>query len=179
MKSLINNKRKVNGRNKGKTGERELCKILSNHLSGNFMRSPHSGATVGGKNRQRLPILSVTQGRAFKGDIIPPDHLTRMYLEVKSYKDFRFHQLLYNQSCSILDDWIVQCEQGIQENDVWFICFKISQKGWYIVFDQTLMKHFQLQSYAVYTSKTCQVVATEMHSFLTHNSIALQALCAS
>ena len=37
-------------KNKGKTFEREVCKILKEIYEDNFERVPHSGAFVGGQN---------------------------------------------------------------------------------------------------------------------------------
>ena len=79
---------------KGNAGERELCKLLSEIFLGSFVRVPNSGANVGGKNVHRRASLSTTQDRAFRGDIIPPDHLPKLIIESKSYKSFPFHQLL-------------------------------------------------------------------------------------
>ena len=170
-------KAKVNGREKGKSGEREICKIFGMNLGGNWMRVPSSGAMVGGTNKARLSSMSLVQGRAFRGDIIPPDHLTKMYLEVKSYKEFSFHQLLQSQTCMMLDTWIEQCLTGVQDDDQWFICFKITRKGWFIALPHSAASMYKLDSYCVYNSKDTTVVVTNLTSFLANNKDAILSCC--
>jgi Holliday junction resolvase len=166
---------KVNGRAKGKGAERELCKILSTHLGGSFMRVPSSGAMVGGSNKHRLANMSNTQGRAFKGDIIPPDHLPNLYVEVKSYKEFRFHQLLQPEGCIQLNSWIQQCLEGTEPTDNWMICFKISQKGWFVALPYN--SGYKLDNHVQYTSYNGSIVITEMTSWLKTNSVWILKAC--
>lgn len=122
----------TNSRDKGKNGEREICKIFADIFGGSFVRVPNSGAMVGRSNAHRLEKMSDTQGRAFRGDIIPPDHLPNLYVEVKSYKEFRFHQLLQPAGCEMLNTWVKQAIEGQVETDVLFIVFKITRLGWFV-----------------------------------------------
>ncbi len=159
----------TNSRDKGKNGEREACKILSNVFGGSFTRVPSSGALVGGKNIVRLDTLSETQGRAFRGDIIPPDFLPKMFLEVKAYKEFRFHQLIQPSSCPLLDVWIKQAIIGKQDDDQWFVCFKINLKGWYVAVPEDEYEGYTFDNYSVYNSPHGKVRVTDMLSFFKAN----------
>ena len=70
-------------KNKGKGFERDVCKILGKIYGDNFERVPHSGAFVGGVNAARKSTLTENQIKAFKGDIIPPDHWKHFNCECK------------------------------------------------------------------------------------------------
>jgi hypothetical protein len=159
----------VNSRNKGKNGERELCRILSDIFSGSFVRVPNSGAQVGGKNVHRRGALSVTQDRAFRGDIIPPDHLPKFIVEAKSYKDFRFHQLVQPGRCPLLDEWIKQTVDIIDPGDQWFVAFKIKLKGWYVTVPENECEGYVFENFCHYTSPHGRMRVTDMLSFLKNN----------
>ena len=117
---------------KGSRNELELCKLLSGIFSGSFVRVPHSGSMVGGKNVHRRQTLSKSQDRTFRGDIIPPDHLPRLVIESKAYKEFRFHQLLQPGPCLMLDEWIAQAMSVVDPGDQWFVAFKVNMRGWFL-----------------------------------------------
>ena len=88
---------------KGKGFEREVCNILSELYNDNFERVPHSGAFVGGQNAVRKSTLTENQIKAFKGDIIPPDHWNYFNCECKNYADFPFHHLLQEKPIPLLE----------------------------------------------------------------------------
>ena len=81
----------INSKRKGNSGERECAKILAKYLGGNFQRVNSSGAFIGGKNQVRKESMSVTQIRASKSDILPPDEYQNLVIECKSYKDLPYH----------------------------------------------------------------------------------------
>lgn len=141
---------------KGNAGERELAKILSERLGGNFTRVPSSGAFVGGKNAYRAGQLSETQNRIYRGDLIPPDHLSRMVIESKSYAEFPFHALLTPGPVPQLEEWIAQVTGTLQDGDTWFVCFKITRKGWFVATafrpDYALGNHTRYQGDILVTS---------------------------
>jgi hypothetical protein len=155
---------------KGNNGERELCKLLSEIFGGSFVRVPNSGANVGGKNVQRRQSLSVTQDRAFRGDIIPPDHLPKFIVECKSYKEFRFHQLLQPGPCPLLDIWIKQTIDIIDPNDQWFVAFKINLRGWYVAVPESECEGYRFDNYCIYNSPHGRVRVTDLLSFFKANS---------
>lgn len=167
----------TNSRDKGKNGERELCRILSDIFGGSFVRVPNSGAMVGKSNAYRLEKFSDTQGRAFRGDIIPPDHLPNLYVEAKSYKAFRFHQLLQPAGCDMLNTWIKQVNEGQVETDVSFICFKVNLIGWYVVVPETLSQAYVFENCCAYNSPHGRMHVTELQTFFrnNHKLIAVQA----
>lgn len=160
-------------KNKGKSWERDICSELSRALDGSFMRVPNSGAAVGGLNAFRKNSMSNNQIHLAKGDIIPPDELPKMVIEAKSYKDFPFHQLLTNGDCKQLNVWIEQTLDCVDDNDVWFVIFKINNKSSYIVFENKYFNNFKLQNYVKYKN----FIVTEFIPFLNENSDSIKTLC--
>jgi len=157
----------VNGRIKGRNGERELCKLLSGIFSGSFVRVPHSGAMVGGKNLHRRQTLSQTQDRSFRGDIIPPDTLPRLVIETKAYGEFRFHQLLQPGPCPLLDDWIDQAKTASDPDDQWFVAFKIKLRGWFVAVPEGT--DYTYGNHCAYTGAHGAFRITELSSFFKAN----------
>jgi hypothetical protein len=155
---------------KGNSGERELCSKLKAIFGGSFIRVPNSGAFTGGKNAVRREVLSDGQIRSSKGDIIPPDFMPKLVLEVKWYKEFRFHQLLQPGGCVQLDGWILQSMDAIDEGDLWFVAFKINLRGWFIAIPRDTSEGYALGNHAIYTCKGYgDMLVTEAETFLAAN----------
>jgi len=159
----------ANSRNKGKNGERELCRLLADIFSGSFVRVPNSGAAVGGKNAHRRQTLSKSQDRSFRGDIIPPDHLPRLVIESKAYKEFRFHALLQPGPCAMLDDWIGQTIDIIDAGDQWFVAFKVCFHGWYLAIPESECPGYTFQNHCAYTGAHGAFRVTALVDFLRRN----------
>lgn len=153
---------------KGNAGELELCKKLKDIFNGSFIRVPNSGAFTGGKNAFRKEHLSDGQNRSSKGDIIPPDFMPKLVLEAKFYKDFRFHQLLQQGPCTQLDEWISQAQDAVDEGDIWFVCFKINLRGWFIAIpkDDT---QYVVGNHSYYSSKYGEFIITSALEFFVNN----------
>lgn len=122
-------------KSKGNAFERQVADHLSKIFNLNFERVPNSGAFTGGKNITRYNTLSNAQKLIYDGDILVPDELSNFKIECKSYKDFSFHGL-FSQNKQ-LDDWISQAEVDFK---LWFLIFKINNKGSYVVFDKNMWK---------------------------------------
>ncbi|PIB91009.1 hypothetical protein [Caulobacter sp. FWC2] len=152
-------------KSKGNAGERELCRILADTFAGSFIRVPNSGAFTGGKNASRMATMSAGQVRASKGDIIPPDHMPRLVIEAKFYKDFRFHQLL--SACPQLDAWLEQAAVSAGPDDLSLVCFKINRVGWYVALPTN--PAFTLGSHATYQTTTGQYLVAPLGDFLARN----------
>ena len=163
----------TNSRDKGSNAERELCRLLSGIFSGSFVPVPHSGSLVGGKNQHRRQTLSLTQDRSFRGDIIPPDHLSKLIIEAKAYKDFRWHQLLQPGPCPMLDEWIAQTLEIVDIDDVWFVCFKINMIGWYVAMAEC--NDYKFDNYCMYNGPLGQFRVTDLLSFFQTNASAIAA----
>ena len=121
-------------KNKGKSFEREMCSILGEIYNDNFERVPHSGAFVGGMNASRKSTLTENQIKAFKGDIIPPDHWKYFNCECKNYADFPFHHLIQNKPIPILEQWLEQTLDAHDENDIDLLFMKFNRKGIYLAY---------------------------------------------
>lgn len=151
-------------KNKGNLWERQLCKTLAGLFNGNFMRVPNSGALIGGKNKKRIEYMSAGQVKLSKGDIIPPDHMPRLVIECKNYRDFPWHQI-YTQDVVYLEKWIAQTLEPLEPGDFWLLCFKITNRGQYVVFDKKLLDKFVVNNHTVYKD----YIITDLMSFLENN----------
>lgn len=161
-------------KNKGNSGERELAKILSELLGGSFTRVAGSGAFTGGKNVHRKAALSVTQNRAHKGDIMAPDHLPKLVIEVKFYSDFPFHALLTDGPVPILDQWIGQAMEANDPGDEWFVTIKINRRGWFVVIPATHATDYRIAAnHASYTGKHGDFKITGLRRFFEDNKDAV------
>jgi hypothetical protein len=120
---------------KGSGFEREVATHLSLIYNESFVRVPNSGAFVGGMNNVRKSFLSEEQIRGFKGDIIPGPSFPLLVFECKFYADFPFHQLLQNTDVLILDDWINQTIDCMDEGDLGLLCMKFNRKGRYVAYE--------------------------------------------
>jgi hypothetical protein len=135
---------------KGKTFEREVCKVLSEIYDDNFERVPHSGAFVGGQNASRKSTLTENQIKAFKGDIIPPDSWKYFNCECKNYADFPFHHLLQDKSIPLLDQWIEQTMDAHDTGDIDLLFMKFNRKGIYLAFPKAHKTKFFLDRHITY-----------------------------
>lgn len=158
---------------KGSTYERELCKYFGELFNGSFIRSANSGAFVGGFNAGRKAGLSKTQIAGQKGDIIPPDHMPKLVLEAKFYAEFRFHQLLQPGPVPQLDEWIEQCQDAIDSDDLWLICFKINLRGSYVAISESFCDTFTFGNHAVYENETGRYRVTDLKDFFGRNRDAI------
>lgn len=155
---------------KGNSGELALAKILSGIFGGSFQRVPNSGAFTGGKNFVRRAVLSDTQNRISRGDLITPDHLPKMLVECKSYAEFPYHAFLTKGPIPLLEGWIKQCYDAIEEGDFWYIAFKVNRKFWTIVVPEELAEGMQLNNYAHYNDGSGKkFIVTELIEFMSNN----------
>ena len=122
-------------KSKGSAFERQIAKHLSTVFELNFERVPNSGAFTGGKNIHRYNTLTEAQKLIYDGDILVPEQLKNIKIECKWYKDFAFNLLLSENKQ--LDSWI---DQGKVDFKIWFVIFKINNKGAFVVFDKTVWK---------------------------------------
>lgn len=118
---------------KGSAFEREVANFLTELYGETFIRAPGSGAYVGGSNAVRKEVLHEGTIRVFKGDICPGESFGRLVIECKNYKDFPFHQF-FTQEIKMLNTWIEQLLDSIDEGDVPLLIFKISHRGKYIAY---------------------------------------------
>lgn len=164
-------------KNKGNAGERELCRLFEGVFGGSFQRVFTSGAFTGGKNAYRRGILSDTQLKASKGDIITPDHLPRLVLESKFYAEFPYHQFVTPEPIRLLDEWIGQTLDAVDEGDFWMLAFRANRKPWAAAFDAALKDRFVLKSYIAYTSKDGKdYIVTNLIQFITDNKEVIEVL---
>lgn len=118
---------------KGARGERELCDKLAATFGGSFIRSNNSGAFVGGKNVHRKATLSESQLLGLKSDIVPPDHMPRLVVECKLYKEIPYHGFFSGAPIALIDGWIDQIKVTIDDGDFWALVFRADRRPWSIL----------------------------------------------
>lgn len=116
---------------KGSSFERDCAKFLSETYGESFIRTPGSGAYIGGKNQSRKEFLHEGHIRSFKGDIVPGESFSRFNGECKSYADFPFH-LLLTGNCKVIDGWIKQLMDVAEQDDCSILFMKFNRKGKYV-----------------------------------------------
>ena len=121
-------------KNKGSAYERAVAKFLTDTYHDSFIRTPNSGAYIGGTNQHRTSYLSTNQIQSFKGDITPPNDWKYFNAECKAYADFPFHTLVQGKSIPLLDKWIQQTLEVASSYDVNIIFLKVNRKGEYVIF---------------------------------------------
>jgi hypothetical protein len=164
-------------KNKGNAGERELCRLFEGVFGGSFQRVFTSGAFTGGKNAYRRDILSDTQLKASKGDIITPDNLPFLVLESKFYAEFPYHQFITPTPIKLLDTWIDQTLDAVDKGDFWMLAFRANRREWAACFDARLKDEFVLPNYIVYTAASgVQYVVTNLVQFITDNKAPIEIL---
>jgi len=157
---------------KGNAFERDVAKHLSTIFESNFARVPTSGAMTGGTNAHVLERLSHSQKLLLEGDIIPPDNLYKMKIECKAHKSFSFSKMFTENK--LLDDWI---EQSRAKDKVWFLVFKINNKGKFVAFTRNVFKTcccLEDRNYLVYKK---YYYITSMDGFFERYKSSLLRLC--
>lgn len=157
---------------KGNGFERQVAKHLSEIFDSNFTRVPTSGAMTGGMNAYVLDRLTDSQKLLLEGDLIPPDHLYKMKIECKAHKNFSFSKMLTENKQ--LDDWI---EQARARDKVWFLIFKINNKGKYVCFTRNVFKTCDCLSDRNYLIYKKYYYITSMDGFFERYKNSLLQIC--
>ena len=155
-------------KNKGSGWERTVAKFLSETFGYTFIRNiAGSGAFVGGKNAFRKNILTDEQLQFCMGDIAVPSEMKKMCVECKFYKDFPFHHFLINKKIPLLDEWIEQHLEIVDEDNFWFIVFKINRAGSYIVIPENLIDiDDNLGNHSIYYHDSKRYIVAEFENFV-------------
>ena len=107
---------------------------------------------IGGLNAFRKDFLTPEQQLLACGDLIVPSQLSHVQFEMKFYKDLNFHSFYENNEQ--LNKWITQAKGS--SDKIWFLVFKINNKGRYMVFDKTHINTFKIpDSYTIYKKEYC------------------------
>jgi Holliday junction resolvase len=122
-------KKKVNGCRKGKTVERHLCKILTEHFGVEFNRS------VGSGNRWGQVSLSENAKQVFTGDVSVPENFKWVIESKGGYeKDVDLNTVCDNKGISRIDEFI---KQSTHDSEFCgrkpMICWKRSRKPWLLM----------------------------------------------
>lgn len=138
-------------KNKGKAGERELADIMTKIFEEKFGRVFGSGAFMGGKNSHRRNNANSIQILASRGDLIPPESMPKLVVECKWHKSMSWHQFLQNKPIKILEQqntggWLQQCYNSVNEDEIWFLCMKFNNQGWFVLYEQQMAQKYGLSS---------------------------------
>jgi hypothetical protein len=176
-------------KDKGKAGERELADILTKLFEEKFGRVFGSGAFLGGKNAHRRDTANSIQILSSRGDLIPPQTMPKLVIECKWYKSMPWHQFLQNQPVKILEHqtkgkeqpgWLQQCYDSVGEGEVWFLCMKFNNQGWFVLYELDLAAEHGLiaDNRIVWYSQTFQkwYAITNLNSFFEKNKDAIREL---
>jgi Holliday junction resolvase len=131
VEDLVNKKpakKKKNGCRKGKTVERQLCKILTDHFGVDFTRS------VGSGNRWGQVTLSETAKQVFTGDISVPEGFKWVIESKGGYEKDIDMNAVCDGGITRLDSFI---EQSLKDSEYCgrkpIVCWKRSRKPWLIM----------------------------------------------
>ena len=78
-----------------------------------------------------------------------------------------WHQFIQNQPIKILEHqskgkeqsgWLQQCYDSVGENEIWFLCMKFNNQGWFVLYEQDMAQTYNLDAgnKIVWYSKTFQ-----------------------
>ena len=135
--------KRINSKSKGNNFENKISKLLTEHLSPlKFIRSPGSGARVGGVNFQRFGNLySEDSLNIFVGDVVCVNEsdfgLTfRANIECKSYKESDSFTSLMSGSSKVFE-WMKESEiDAAKTNKIPIVVFKFNRTPTYIASTQ-------------------------------------------
>jgi Holliday junction resolvase len=159
---------------KGSSWEREVAEFFSKTFNEHFMKSPGSGAYVGGNNAIRKQHMHEDTIKVFKGDIVPGESFSHLNVECKSYKDFPFHQLIMGKTIKQLDDWINQCMTVADADDLCMLLLKFNRKGAYVVVPKKHNFHLLPHSVEYQSQKHGIWIFSELTEFFNQNKIIIK-----
>lgn len=118
-------KKKVNGCRKGKSVERQLCKLLNEHFNQPFSRS------VGSGNRGDQVALSEAGKQVYSGDVSVPEGFKWVIESKGGYEDDMDFSNAVDGKLSKLDDFIKQVSRDAENTGRKpIICWKRNRKQW-------------------------------------------------
>jgi hypothetical protein len=134
---------------KGSAFEREVARTLTEHLDiGEFMRTPHSGAYIGGSNFHRASKMDKRLEQVFKGDVMPPEGYT-LVIECKNYAAENFKgglQNLIKGEHKTFEDWVSQVRHDAVTEEVelpHLLFFKLSRVGTFVAVSKSTPKLYK------------------------------------
>jgi hypothetical protein len=138
-------KKRVNSKAKGNSGERAICKLLSDALAPfKFIRSPGSGAAVGGLNFDKFAHLYSQEAMAlFVSDVCCSNEkdtgkVFRFAIESKNYKDAEKLEVLLNGKSNIYK-WFEEIKvDAVKINKDPILIFKWNQTPYYVCVDSNI-----------------------------------------
>ena len=119
-------KKKVNGCRKGKSVERQLCKLLNEHFNQPFSRSVGSGNRI-----HQVSTLSESAKQVYSGDVSVPEGFKWVIESKGGYEDDMDFSNAVDGKLSKLDDFIKQVSHDAEYTGRKpIICWKRNRKPW-------------------------------------------------
>ena len=167
-------------KNRGKSFEREVCKIFEGCYGGTWRRTPTSGAFYGGSNSHRLDNASMSQALIDVGDIIPPEEYEGLVIECKLRKTFAFNLLL--STSTELESWIEQASidyEKFEHAKVFMVIFKVVRKGLFIVTRKSQICDESVTGLDYYYNNICYRLTPFDKEWLLKHKTVIDKLCKS
>jgi len=120
--------KRVNGKQKGARGERDLVKRFANWYGSEFYRTPGSGSFSTRGFHSDVVNMS--------GDVVTTDPHFPFCVESKLYQDWRLEHLLFETANSKFHSW---WEQTTRETPLGFIpllCFRKNGSEWFMIIEK-------------------------------------------
>lgn len=163
---------------KGNAFERKIAEHLTSVFDLKFFRTPGSGAYVGGRNFHRATEMTNSQQLLLEGDIVVPEELHKLKFECKTLKKFSFSSLLEHNA--LFDSWV---EQATSDEKMWFLIFKINNRGTFVVYEHEIYDVFNhpSENHIVYHHEqlNSNVVIERIEDWFEQNKEILIKICLS
>lgn len=115
-------KGKINSRQKGKRGEREVAKLLSAWWGAEFTSTPLSGG---------FSTKTFRNDWNAAGDIVTPDHSFPFTVEVKNCEGWHLEQLLTSDKCLFYSWWKQAVDETLPGKKT-LLVFTRNRQPWYV-----------------------------------------------
>jgi hypothetical protein len=139
----LNAKKKINSKRKGNGSERDFVNLLNERFTPHkFIRTPQSGAIMGGQNFAKNSGLEQHIVEALSSDIIVPK-LFKMALEHKAYNQDSIrigHLLRDNETDDIKDWWKQVCTDASKSGKIPMLVVKLDNAERFCVFQYDVVK---------------------------------------
>lgn len=137
-------KKKINCGRKGKSGERDLCKILEGRFAGKIFHR-----TIGSGNRYSQVTLTEQEKFVFSGDVVCPVDFA-FVIEVKNGYDDIDLSLCLSGSCKPFDEFLNQVSKAAElTGKEPLLCWHKTRKPW-MVFSKKKITHPNALYYGVW-----------------------------
>lgn len=146
LHNLSKKKQKVNSKDKGQRGERDLCKILTNA----FETKEGFSRTIGSGNRWSQANLTEQAKEVFAGDLCCPSGFKFTIESKYGYEGIDLCNAFEGGSKE-LDAFLAQAEKDAERiNKSSLLCWRKPRKPWLAIIKHNLVKDYQFAYFMQY-----------------------------